>query len=66
MNKRFKDYLQQCSPAPADETMLGELRREMDRAVPEIAENIRRREELAAELRTTGSRPSEARQGSQS
>ena len=65
MNKELKDYLQQCTPATADQTMLDELRREMDKAVPEITENIRQREEVAAELRIAASRPSQSRKGKQ-
>lgn len=58
MNNKLKDYLRQCTPAKADQPMLDELRREMDKAVPRITEKIRKREQLAAELRVTGSRPS--------
>ena len=65
MNRRLKDYLQKCPPATADQTMLDELRREMDLAVPEITESIRRREELAAELRIAASRPSQSRKENQ-
>ena len=65
MNPRLKDYLQTCTPATADQTMLDELRREMDKAVPEITESIRQREELAAELRIAVSRPSQARKENQ-
>ena len=65
MNKKLKDYLQQCTPATADQTMLDELRREMDKAVPEITENIRQRDELAAELRIAASRPSQSRKDKQ-
>ena len=65
MNKELKDYLQQCTPATADQTMLDTLRQEMDRAVPEITENIRQREELAAELRVGASRPSQSRKENQ-
>ena len=65
MNKELKDYLQQCTPATADQTMLDTLRQEMDRAVPEITENIRQREELAAELRVAASRPSQSRKENQ-
>ena len=61
MNEKLKDYLQQCTPAEADQTMLDELRRQMDKAVPEITENIRQREELAAELRIAASRPSQSK-----
>ena len=62
MNKKLKDYLRQCTPAKADQTMLDELRHQMDKAVPQITENIRKREELAAELRVTASRPSQPRE----
>ena len=65
MNEKLKDYLQQCTPATADQTMLDELRREMDKAVPEITENIRQRDELAAELRIAASRPSQSRKDKQ-
>ena len=61
MNQRLKDYLQKCTPATADQTMLDELRQEMDKAIPEITNNIRQREELAAELRISASRPSQSR-----
>ena len=65
MNRRLKDYLQKCTPATADQTMLDELRRDMDMAVPEITESIRQREELAAELRIAASRPSQSRKENQ-
>ena len=65
MNQRLKDYLQKCTPATADHAMLDELRREMDKAVPEITENIRQREELAAELRIVASRPSQSKKENQ-
>ena len=65
MNQRLKDYLQKCTPATADQTMLDELRRDMDKAVPKITESIRQREELAAELRITSSRPSQFRKQNQ-
>lgn len=51
MNERLKSYLDRCSPAPADQSMVDDLYDEMEEAVPEIVENIRRREELAAQLR---------------
>ena len=60
MNQRLKDYLQECRPATVDETVLDELRREMEKAVPEIAESIQQREELAAELRIAAVRPSQS------
>ena len=58
MNQRLKDYLEKCTPAEVDETALDELRREMEEAVPEIADSIREREELAAELRVAAAKPS--------
>lgn len=61
MDQRLKDYLQKCTPATADQTMLDELRQEMDKAVPEITNNIKQREERAAELRIAASRPSQSR-----
>ena len=60
MNQRLRDYLQKCTPATVDETALDELRREMEKAVPEIAESIQQREELAAELRIAAVRPSQS------
>ena len=65
MNPRLKHYLQTCTPATADQTMLDELRREMDKAVPEITESIKQREELAAELRIATSRSSQSRKENQ-
>ena len=58
MNQRLTNYLEKCSPATVDETMLDDLCREMEEAVPEIVENIRQRDELAAQLRITASKPS--------
>ena len=60
MNQKLKDYLQRCTPATVDETALDELRREMEKAVPEIAESIQQREELAAELRIAAAKPSQS------
>ena len=65
MNQRLKDYLQKCTPAAADQIMLDELRQEMDKAIPEITNNIRQREELAAELRISASRPSQSKKENQ-
>jgi hypothetical protein len=65
MNEKLKDYLQQCTPATADQKMLDVLRQEMDKAVPEITENIRRREELAAVLRIAASSPSQSKKENQ-
>ena len=59
MNKKLKNYLERCSPVTVDEAMLDDLRREMEEAVPEIAESIKQREALAAHLRIAGSRSSE-------
>ena len=60
MNKRLKSYLEKCSPAPVDQSRLDALRREMEQAVPEIAESIRQREKLAAQLRIAASTPSQS------
>lgn len=60
MNPKLKDYLQKFRPAEVDETVLDELRQEMKEAVPEIADRIKKREELAAELRNPASRPSQS------
>ena len=57
MNDKLKNYLDKCSPATVDQSRLDDLRREMQQAVPEIAESIRQREELAAELRIAASTP---------
>ena len=57
MNERLKSYLDRCSPAPVHESMVDDLYEEMEEAVPEIVESIRRREELAAQLRVAASRP---------
>ena len=65
MNQRLKDYLQKCTPAAADQIMLDELRQEMDKAIPEITNKIRQREELAAELRISASRPSQSKKENQ-
>ncbi len=65
MNQRLRDYLQKCTPAAVDETILDDLRQEMEDAVPEIAESIREREELAAELRIAASKPSQSRKHNQ-
>ena len=61
MNKKLKNYLQKFPSASVDNVALDELRQEMKKAVPEIADNIRKREELAAELRVTASRPSQSK-----
>ena len=57
MDEKLKHYLEKCSPATVDQSRLDDLRREMQQAVPEIAESIRQREELAAELRIVASTP---------
>ena len=61
MNEKLKKYLGECSPATVDQSTLDDLRSAMEQAVPEIAENIREREELAAELRNAASWPSQSR-----
>ena len=61
MNPKLKDYLLKCTSAKVDETMLDDLRQEMENAVSEIAESIREREELAAELRIAASKPSQSK-----
>lgn len=65
MNSRLTKYLQKFRPAKLDETVLDDLRHEMKEAVPEIAQNIRQREELAAELRIAASRPSPSKKDNQ-
>ena len=60
MNQRLKAYLEKCGRATVDETMLDDLRKEMEQAVPEIAESIRQREELAAELRVSASKAADS------
>ena len=65
MNPKLKIYLQKFRPATVDKTVLEELRQEMKKAVPEIADSIRMREELAAELRIPASRPSQSRKQNQ-
>lgn len=61
MNKKLKNYLQKFPSASVDDTALDELRQEMKNAVPVIADSIRKREEMAAELRVTASRPSQSK-----
>ena len=60
MNQKLKDYLGKFRPAAGDQTMLDDLRQEMEKAVPEIADSIREREELAAELRIASSKSSQS------
>ena len=60
MNQGLKDYLQKCTPAQVDQSSLDELRQEMEKAVPEIAESIQDREELAAELRIATAKGSQS------
>ena len=66
MNPERKNHLQKFSPATGYEDFLDDLRQEMEDAVPEIADSIRQREELAAEMRITAptrSRPKKDKQG---
>ena len=58
MDDKLRNYLENCSPATVDESLLDDLRREMEEAVPEITESIRQREELAARLRVSAPAPS--------
>ena len=51
MSQKFEEYLQKFPSARIDKTMLDELLREMDQAIPEIMETIRKRQKRAAELR---------------
>ncbi len=60
MNHGLRDYLQKCTPAQVDETSLDKLRQEMEKALPEIAESIQEREELAAELRIATAKGSQS------
>ena len=60
MNEKLKDYLDKCTPATLDQSILDDLRTAMQEAVPEIAESIRQREELAAQFRLAGWTPSQS------
>lgn len=60
MNRGLKLYLGRCRGKTADDAMLRDLRREMEQAVPEISEKIRRREALAAQLRVSATKTSES------
>ena len=60
MNEKLKNYLSKRSPATVDQSTLDDLRSAMEQAVPEIAESIRQREELAAQLRVAASTPSQS------
>ena len=60
MNEELKNFLANCSPAHVDQSTLDDLRSAMEQAVPEIAESIRQRERLAAQLRVAASKPSQA------
>ena len=57
MNDKLKKYLEKCSPAIVDKSLLDGLRRVMKEAVPEIAERVRQREKLAAHLRIAATKP---------
>ena len=65
MKERLKHYLQKCRSATADQAMLDNLRQQMEKAVPEITDSIRQREELAAELRIASSKPSQSKKEKQ-
>ena len=57
MNEKLKKYLEKCSPATVDQSLLDDLRSVMEEAVPEIAKRVRQREKLAAHLRIAASTP---------
>ena len=61
MNTKLKSYLQKFRPAEVDKAVLDELRQEMKEAVPEIADSIRKREQLAAEMRIAAYRPPQSK-----
>lgn len=61
MNQGLKGHLEKYRSATVDKAELDDLRKEMAEAVPEIAESIRQREELAAELRIIASGRSQLR-----
>ena len=61
MNRRLKKYLKEQGATPVDCKVLDEYREEMDRVMPKISENIRRRELGAAELRVGANRTSRSR-----
>ena len=65
MDERLTKYLEKCSPATVDQSTLDDLRNAMEQAVPEIAESIRQREELAAELRITSATSSQSKREKQ-
>lgn len=65
MNSKLKNYLRKFRPAEVDQAALDELRQEMKEAVPEIADSIRKREELAAELRIPALRPYQSKKENQ-
>ena len=60
MDEKLKDFLEKCTPATVSQSTLDDLRTAMEQAVPEIAENIRQREELAARLRIDASTASQS------
>ena len=61
MDQRLKEYLKKCGRATLDESVVKDLRRLMEQAVPRIVKSIRQREELAAELRISSSRRTESK-----
>jgi hypothetical protein len=60
MDSKFKSYLDKFRPATLDKTELDDLRQETKKAIPEIADSIRDREQRAAELRIPALRPSQS------
>ncbi|MXY47669.1 MAG: hypothetical protein F4Y38_00075 [Gemmatimonadetes bacterium] len=61
MNDKLKKYLEKCSPAKVDMTLIDELRSALKKAVPKIAEKVKQREKLAAQLRVTASTPRQSK-----
>ena len=61
MDAKLKSYLKKFRPATVDKAVLDDLRQEMKEAVPEIADSIRKREQLAAEMRIAAYRPPQSK-----
>ena len=51
MDQKLKDYLDKCTTAKVDESLLDGLRSSMKEVVPEIVDSIKERERLASEFR---------------
>ena len=65
MNKNFRDYLEKCRPATADQSILDDFRSAMKQAVPEIVETVKQREKAAAQFRITALTPSHSKPDNQ-